>query len=207
MTEQPFDFDWIVVGSGFGGSVSALRLTEKGYRVAVLECGRRFRDEDYAKSTWELRNFLWAPRLGLRGIFRLTPFKDVFIASGSGVGGGSLVYANTLYRAAPSFFANPQWAALDDWASALKPHYDTATRMLGVQTVPFESDGQKLLLQVGQAFGVEQTFTRTPCGVFFGEPGREVPDPYFGGDGPRAPAARAAARAWSAAASAPRTRC
>jgi len=182
--ERKLDFDWIVIGSGFGGSVSALRLSEKGYRVVVLERGRRFRDQDYAKSTWDLRNFLWVPMLGLRGIFRLTPFKDVMIASGSGVGGGSIVYANTLYRAAPSFFANPQWAALADWASVLKPHYDTATHMLGVQTVPFESDNQKLLQQVGRAFGVAETFTRTPCGVFFGAPGREVPDPYFGGAGP-----------------------
>ena len=118
--ERKLDFDWIVMGSGFGGSVSALRLSEKGYRVVVLERGRRFRDQDYAKSTWDLRNFLWVPMLGLRGIFRLTPFKDVMIASGSGVGGGSIVYANTLYRAAPSFFANPQWAALADWASVLE---------------------------------------------------------------------------------------
>ena len=184
MADDRFDYDWVIVGSGFGGSVSALRLTEKGYKVGVLECGRRYRDEDYAASTWQLRKFLWAPFLGLRGIFRLTPFKDVFIASGAGVGGGSIVYANTLYRAAPAFFANPQWADLGDWAAALAPHYDTAERMLGVQTVPFDSDNQKLLKQVGAAFGVEHTFTRTPCGVFFGEPGKRVPDPYFGGEGP-----------------------
>ena len=108
----------------------------------------------------------------------------MFIASGSGVGGGSLVFANTLYRAAPEFFANPQWVGIEDWAAALKPHYDTAERMLGVQTVPFESDGQRLLKEVGEAFGVEHTFRRTPCGVFFGEQGKSVPDPYFGGAGP-----------------------
>jgi cholesterol oxidase len=184
MKAQQFDYDWVVVGSGFGGSVSALRLAEKGYKVGVLECGRRFRDEDYAKSTWNLRRFLWAPALGLRGILRMTPFKDVFIVSGSAVGGGSTVYANTLYRAAPEFFANPQWAALDDWANTLSPHYDAATRMLGVQQVPFDSDNQKLLREVGKAFGVEHTFTRTPCGVFFGESGKTVPDPYFDGSGP-----------------------
>ena len=184
MATREFDYDWLIVGSGFGGSVSALRLAEKGYKVGVLECGRRFRDEDYAASTWQLGKFLWAPLLGLRGILRLSPFKDVFIASGSGVGGGSIVYANTLYRAAPEFFANPQWAALEDWATALKPHYDTAERMLGVQTVPFESDGQKLLKEVGVAFDVADTFRRTPCGVFFGEPDKKVPDPYFGGEGP-----------------------
>ena len=105
-----FDYDWLVIGSGFGGSVSALRLAEKGYAVGVLEAGRRFRDEDFAKTTWDAKNFNWLPQLGLRGILRLTPFKDVFIASGAGVGGGSLVYANTLYRAAPAFYRNPQWA-------------------------------------------------------------------------------------------------
>ena len=179
-----FDYDWLIVGSGFGGSVSALRLAEKGYKVGMLEAGRRYRDEDYAKTTWNLKRFLWAPALGLRGIFRLTPFKDVFIASGAAVGGGSVVYANTLYRASPDFFVNPQWAGLDDWAAALAPHYDTAEKMLGVQTVPRESDGQKLLLEVGKQFGVEGTFRRTPVGVFFGEPGATVPDPYFGGEGP-----------------------
>ena len=107
MTEQR-DFDWLVVGSGFGGSVAALRLAERGYRVGVLECGRRFEDEDFASSAWRMRRYFWMPRLGLRGIFRLTVFKDVFIASGNGVGGGSLGYANTLYRARPAFFDDPQ---------------------------------------------------------------------------------------------------
>jgi cholesterol oxidase len=179
-----FDYDWLIVGSGFGGSVSALRLSEKGYRVGVLETGRRYRDEDYAKTTWNLRRFLWLPSLGLRGILRMTPFSDVFIVSGSGVGGGSIVYANTLYRASPEFFVNPQWRELGDWAAALKPHYDTAERMLGVQTVPRESDGQKLLQEMGRHFGVEGTFKRTPVGVFFGKAGTTVPDPYFGGEGP-----------------------
>ncbi len=178
------DHDWLIVGSGFGGSVSALRLAEKGYRVAVLEAGKRYRDQDYAKSTWDLKRFLWAPFLGLHGIFRLTPFKDVFIASGSAVGGGSVVYANTLYRASPEFFVNPQWRDMNDWANALAPHYDVAERMLGVQQVPRESDGQRLLQQVGRQLGVEGTFKRTPVGVFFGEPGDTVPDPYFGGEGP-----------------------
>jgi len=179
-----FDYDWIVVGSGFGGSVSALRLAEKGYRVAVLECGRRFRDEDFASSAWQVGRFLWAPFLGLRGILRLTPFKDILIASGAAVGGGSVVYANTLYRAKPAFFENPQWAGLEDWAAALAPHYDTAERMLGVREVPFTSDGQTLLRQVGEAFGVARTFRRTPTAVFYGASGVTVPDPYFGGEGP-----------------------
>jgi cholesterol oxidase len=179
-----FDYDWLIIGSGFGGSVSALRLSEKGYRVGVLEAGRRYRDQDYAKTTWNLRRFLWLPQLGLRGILRMTPFRDVFIVSGSAVGGGSVVYANTLYRASPEFFVNPQWRELGDWAQALGPHYDTAEKMLGVQTVPRESDGQKLLQEMGRQFGVESTFKRTPVGVYFGKPGTTVPDPYFGGEGP-----------------------
>jgi cholesterol oxidase len=178
------DYDWIVIGSGFGGSVAALRLAEKGYRVAVLERGRRYRDQDFIASGWNVRGMYWAPAFGLVGPTRLKLFSDTFIASGSGVGGGSLVYANTLYRAKPSFFTNPQWADLGDWAAALAPHYDTAERMLGVQTVPWESDGQKLLRGIGEHFGVADTFTRTPCGVFFGEPDVTVPDPYFGGAGP-----------------------
>ena len=179
-----YDFDWIVVGSGFGGSVAALRLAEKGYRVAVLEAGCRLRDEDFARTGWNLRRLFWVPRLGLIGPSRISIFKDIFIASGAGVGGGSLVYANTLYRAKPAFFGHPQWAGLNDWAAALAPHYDTAERMLGVQTVPWDSDGQQLLRRIGERFGVLDTFTRTPCGVFFGEAGVTVPDPYFGGKGP-----------------------
>src|SRR2546430_15959249 len=114
-----YDYDWLVIGSGFGGSVSALRLAEKGYRVGVVECGRRFSDDDFAKSAWNLRRYLWSPRLGLRGVLRLTLFKDVFIASGCGVGGGSLGYANTLYRAPPAFFRDRQWSDLADWEAEL----------------------------------------------------------------------------------------
>ncbi|MDA1082373.1 MAG: GMC family oxidoreductase [Gemmatimonadetes bacterium] len=179
-----FDYDWVVVGSGFGGSVSALRLSEKGYRVAVIECGHRHADDEYAESAWNLRRFLWAPRLGLHGITRLSPFRDVFVLSGSAVGGGSAVYANTLYRAKPAFFTNQQWAGLERWESVLQPHYETAERMLGVGVVPFESDGQRLLRAMADELGVPETFSRTPVGVFFGEPGTTVPDPYFGGTGP-----------------------
>ena len=183
-SDEAFDFDWIVVGSGFGGSVAALRLAEKGYRVAVVEAGRRYRDQDFAASSWDVRGTYWAPSLGLVGPSRLTLFKDIFVASGAGVGGGSLVYGNTLYRAKQAFFEHPQWAGLADWADVLKPHYDTAERMLGVQTVPWDSDGQQLLRRLGRHFGAEHTFTRTPCAVFFGQPGVTVPDPYFGGTGP-----------------------
>ncbi|HSD23179.1 MAG TPA: GMC family oxidoreductase [Solirubrobacterales bacterium] len=178
------DYDWIVIGSGFGGSVSALRLAEKGYRVAILECGRRYRDEDFAESTWNLRRYYWMPKLGLRGIFRMTVFKDVFIVSGSGVGGGSLGYANTLYRARPAFFRDPQWESLGDWESSLMPHYETAERMLGVADYPLEGPADLLLREYGEEVGVGDTYKQTRVGAFFGEPGREVPDPYFGGEGP-----------------------
>ena len=150
---------------------------------------------------------MWAPALGLRGILRLTPFKDVFIASGSAVGGGSVVYACTLYRGAPEFFVNPQWAGLEDWAAALKPHYDTAERMLGVNTVPFDSDGQTLLKQVAGHFGVEDTFRRTPVGIYLRRRRAAGGRPVFRRQrAGRAPAARVAAPAWWAAASARRTR-
>jgi cholesterol oxidase len=178
------DYDWIVIGSGFGGSVSALRLAEKGYSVCVLECGRRFADDDFAKSAWNLRRYIWSPRLGLRGILRLTVFKHVFVASGSGVGGGSLGYANTLYRARPAFFSDPQWSELGDWESELRPHYDVAERMLGVTDYEGIGPADELLREYGEEIGVGETFSNTRVGVLFGEPGREVADPYFGGEGP-----------------------
>jgi len=184
MSAADHDADWIVIGSGFGGSVAALRLAEKGYRVLVLEAGRRWTDGQFARSGWNLRRMFWAPRLGLLGPLRVSLFKDIVIASGAGVGGGSLVYANTLYRAKPAFFRHAQWSALGDWEQLLAPHYATAERMLGVAPVPWDSDGQALLRGLGRAWNVEQSFTRTPCGVYFGAPGVSVPDPYFDGAGP-----------------------
>ena len=182
--ERDHDFDWLVIGSGFGGSVSALRLAEKGYRVGVVECGRRFADHDFARSAWDLRRYFWMPRLGLRGIFRLTMFKDVFIASGNGVGGGSLGYANTLYRARPAFFRDRQWDALADWEEELRPHYETAERMLGVTEYEGMTPADELLRAYAEEIGVGDSFAHTRVGVFFGEPGQEVPDPFFGGEGP-----------------------
>ena len=179
------DFDWLVIGSGFGGSVAALRLAEKGYRVGVLECGRRFEDEDFAKSAWNYRRYFWMPRLGLRGIMRMTMFKDVFIVSGNGVGGGSLGYANTLYRARPAFFTNPQWDGLAEWEAELRPHYDTAERMLGVADYEGMTAADELLKEYGEELGVGDTFSHTRVGIFFGPAGEEVDDPYFGGAGPR----------------------
>jgi cholesterol oxidase len=179
-----FDYDWLVIGSGFGGSVSALRLAEKGYSVAVLECGRRFADADFAQRTADFRRYNWIPHLGMRGVLRLSMFKDVFVLSGCGVGGGSLGYANTLYRARPGFYENSQWSQMADWATELEPFYAEAERMLGV--TPYDRDGvaDVLLREYGESVGAGETYKRTPVGVFLGEPGETVPDPYFGGDGP-----------------------
>ncbi len=179
------DFDWLVIGSGFGGSVSALRLAEKGHRVGVLECGRRFADDELPKSTWDVRRYWWLPRLGMKGIFRLTIFKDVAIASGSGVGGGSLGYANTLYRAPVRFYEDRQWAELNDWQTALAPHYETAERMLGVATYDEDDPADDLLREYAEEIGVAGTYAKTRVGVFLGEAGVTVKDPFFGGDGPR----------------------
>jgi cholesterol oxidase len=178
------DYDWIVIGSGFGGSVAALRLAEKGYRVAVIECGRRYEDADYAKTTWNWRRFLWFPRLGLKGIMRITLYKDVTVLSGSGVGGGSLVYANTLYRPPERFFGDDQWADLGDWHEVLDEHYETAERMLGASEIPFDDRGDEVLLALAQELGVEESHGKPLVGVTFGEPGENVGDPYFGGEGP-----------------------
>jgi cholesterol oxidase len=179
-----FDYDWLVIGSGFGGSVSALRLSEKGYSVGVLECGRRFADNEFPRSTADLRRYFWNPRLGMKGIFRLTTFKDVSVVSGCGVGGGSLGYANTLYVPPQAFFADRQWAEMNDWEQVLAPHYAEAQRMLGVTQNPHEDPADQLLRELGEELGVGETYKHTPVGIYFGEPGRKVADPYFGGEGP-----------------------
>jgi len=179
------DYDVVIIGSGFGGSVSALRLTEKGYRVAVLEAGARFEDAGFAKNSWDTKRFLFAPKLGMYGIQRISALRDVIILSGAGVGGGSLVYANTLYEPLPAFYTDRQWAHITDWRSELAPYYDQAKRMLGVTTYPGFTPADKVMKQVAEEMGVGETFRPTPVGVFFGEPGVEVDDPYFGGAGPR----------------------
>lgn len=179
-----YDYDWIVVGSGFGGSVSALRLAEKGYSVAVLECGRRFEDDDFPSSTWDSRRYFWAPRAGMKGIFRLSVFKDIAVVSGCGVGGGSLGYANTLYVPPSSFFEDPQWADLEDWEATLAPHYETAQRMLGVTVHEDDDPADQLLRELGEELGVADTYRKTPVGVYLDNPGETVPDPYFEGAGP-----------------------
>lgn len=179
------DCDWIVIGSGFGGSVSALRLAEKGYSVTMLESGSRFEDDQFAKSTWDLKRYFFAPRAGLRGIFRLSVFKDVAIVSGAGVGGGSLGYANTLYVPPKRFFNDPQWAGLeDDWEASLAPHYAEAERMLGVVTYDQDDPADQVLKRLGEHLGVADSYGKTRVGVFLGEEGKTVKDPFFGGEGP-----------------------
>jgi cholesterol oxidase len=182
-------YDVLVIGSGFGGSVTALRLTEKGYRVGVLEAGQRFTPETLPKTSWRLRRFLWAPRLGCTGIQRIHLLKDVVILGGAGVGGGSLNYANTLYVPPQPFFDDPQWGHITDWHDELAPHYDQASRMLGVVTNPTVTPSDREMLRLAEQFGKADTYHPTPVGVFFGrdgrlEPGQTVPDPFFGGAGP-----------------------
>jgi len=178
------DWDYIVVGSGFGGSVAALRLVEKGHRVLLLEQGRRYAAEDFARSTWNLRRWFWRPTLGLRGPFRMTFLRHITALSGVGLGGGSLVYAGVLQRPGDPFFQAPSWGHLADWRNELDAHYDTALRMLGAARVPFDSYADTLLRQVARSRGREADHVPTTVGVHFGEPGETVDDPYFGGDGP-----------------------
>jgi cholesterol oxidase len=177
-------FDFVIVGSGFGGSVSALRLAEKGYSVLVLEQGRRFADDQFAKSTWDLRRYLWAPALGWYGILQISPFRDVVALHGAGVGGGSLGYANVLTEPDDATFDAPEWRASADWRTILRPHYATAKRMLGVATNPRLSPADEVLKEIAATLGTADTFQPATVGAFFGEPGKTVPDPYFGGEGP-----------------------
>ncbi|KUN98939.1 GMC family oxidoreductase N-terminal domain-containing protein [Streptomyces caeruleatus] len=190
-----YDYDVIVVGSGFGGSVTALRLTEKGYRVGVLEAGRRWTRESLPKNSWDLKNYLWAPKLGMYGIQRIHLLGNVMVLAGAGVGGGSLNYANTLYVPPKAFFDDPQWRDITDWQEELKPYYDQAQRMLGVRLNPTMTPSDVHLKAAAEKMGVGDSFHMAPVGVFFGDgkdaegkaqvkPGQEVADPYFGGAGP-----------------------
>ena len=178
------DFDVLIVGSGFGGSTTALRLTEKGYKVGVLEAGRRFEDDELPKTSWDIRKFLWAPALGCYGIQRIHPLNNVLVLAGAGVGGGSLNYANTLYVPPEPFFADPQWRDITNWREELTPHYEQATKMLGVVQNTHQTYADKILQDIAEEMGVGDSYVQTPVGVFFGEPGKTVPDPFFGGAGP-----------------------
>ncbi|GAA1356595.1 GMC oxidoreductase [Streptomyces beijiangensis] len=195
LDEAEFDYDVLIVGSGFGGSVSALRLTEKGYRVGVLEAGRRFTPGTLPKNSWDLKNYLWAPALGLYGIQRVHLLGNVMVLAGAGVGGGSLNYANTLYVPPEPFFKDRQWASITDWQAELSPYYEQAKRMLGVRLNPTMTPSDVHLKATAQEMGVGDSFHMAPVGVFFGDgedsdgtskakPGGSVDDPYFGGAGP-----------------------
>lgn len=177
-------YDFVIVGSGFGGSVSALRLAEKGYRVLVLEQGRRFADADFPRTNWHIWNYLWLPALRLHGFMQLTFLKEAMVLHGCGVGGGSLVYANVLMEPDAELFEDPEWQRLADWHAVLRPHYATARRMLGVTLTPKLARADEILREVAESYGLGETFRPTEVGVFFGEPGVERPDPYFGGEGP-----------------------
>lgn len=184
---MPETFDAVVIGSGFGGSVSAMRLTEKGYRVLVLERGKRYRDQDFAHSTWNIWKYLWWPAARCFGILQISPFRHIIVLHGSGVGGGSLGYANVLMAPSDKLFSAPAWHHLADWKSLLAPHYETARHMLGVATNPRLWPADLILKEIAAELGQSATFQAAPVGTFFGQleqEGMEVPDPYFGGQGP-----------------------
>ncbi|MFZ0134505.1 MAG: GMC family oxidoreductase [Desulfobacterales bacterium] len=183
MAEPTFDFDFIIIGSGFGGSVAALRLSEKGYRVAVLEKGKRWRKEDFPRTNWNIRKNLWLPRFGCYGYQMLTQLKHVLILHGGGVGGGSLVYANQLLVPPEDVFENPEWG-IADCKSQLMPHYETARKMLGANPSPQIGIADKYLRDVGLELRGEDTFHKNDVGIFFGTPDKTVPDPFFDGRGP-----------------------
>ena len=178
-----YDYDYLIIGSGFGGAVSALRLVERGYKVAVLEMGKRWRKEDFPRTNWNLWKYFWKPALGMYGILQMTMTRDAFFLHGTGVGGGSLVYANTLLVPPDEAFADPRWIG-QDWRSALAPHYQTAMRMLGATESKVLTESDRMLAEVAADMGHGDSFKRHTVGVYFGEAGKTVADPFFGGAGP-----------------------
>lgn len=177
-------YDYVIIGSGFGGSVSAMRLTEKGYSVLVLERGKRFKDDDFPKSNWNLPKFLWFPALRFHGIFEMTFMNGLLALHGSGVGGGSLMYGNVLIEPDDRLFAAPSWKHLNDWKQELQPHYETARKMLGVAQNPRLTRADETCKEIAESLGYGHTFELLPVGVFFGEEGKTVADPFFDGAGP-----------------------
>jgi cholesterol oxidase len=177
-------YDWIIIGSGFGGGVSAHRLTQKGYRVLVIEKGRRFGAEDFPKSNWNLKRWMWSPKLGLKGTFQMSFLRHITVLHGVGVGGGSLSYANTLPMPTQEFFTASSWGHLANLEQELEPHYQTARRMLGVARNPVMTTGDHILKEIADDIGRSDHFHPTEVAVFFGEPDKKVPDPYFDGEGP-----------------------
>lgn len=178
-----FDYDHIIIGSGFGGSVAALRLAEKGYRVLVLEKGKWFSAQDFPKRNWNVKRWLWVPLLHFFGFFKISFFRHITILSGVGVGGGSLVYANTLPLPRDEFFQAQSWAHLADWKTELREHYETSRRMMGTTTNPRLETGDLALKKLAEEIGKAEYFEPTQVAVFFGEADKTVPDPYFGGKG------------------------
>lgn len=183
MNKLPF-YDFVIVGSGFGGSVSALRLSEKGYRVLIIEKGKEWKNVDFPRTNWNLRKWLWLPGFRFFGFFKMTFLRHVGILSGVGVGGGSLVYANTLPRPKEAFFHSGNWEGIADWQNELTSHYDTAERMLGANTNPLQFDADLALKRVAVQMNKQEEFEATKVAVFFGEAEKTVPDPYFKGEGP-----------------------
>ncbi len=177
-------FDYVIVGSGFGGSVSAMRLTEKGYSVLVLERGKRFEDKDFPKTNWNLPKYLWLPALRFHGFFEMTFMNGLLAMHGSGVGGGSLGYGNVLIEPDDRLFASPSWSHLNDWKTVLQPHYESARKMLGVTRNPRLTHADQIGKQIAESLGYGHTFESLPVGVFFGEENVKVADPYFHGEGP-----------------------
>lgn len=184
MTITKKQYDFIIIGSGFGGSVAALRLSEKGYSVLLIEKGKRFNNEDFPKTNWNLKKWLWLPSLSLYGIQKLTIFKHTSILSGVGVGGGSLVYANTLPKPKSAFFKKGSWANLQNWEQVLEPHYNTAWKMLGADINPFLANSDLVFKDLANQINKPTSFEHTKVSIYFGNSGETVDDPYFDGKGP-----------------------